>query len=63
MSQLNEKQEKLKAAVQAFESGERTPDDYLSLIVVATTVLRPDSGLVWEQVKEAVASALTPEIQ
>ena len=54
------KQQALAEVIEKFENKteNHTVQDYLNLIIIANRVLKPADGLSWDQVEEAIETAL-----
>lgn len=58
---MNIKQEKLAHQIREFEHSDKNTSDYLDLILMAWTVLKPASGLIWSEVIEAINKSIPIE--
>lgn len=57
----DDKVTKFRGAIRDFHASDKSPDEYLELIVASHMVLRQGSGLTWGQIKDILNEELRGE--
>ena len=55
---MNEKQIKLKKAIELFNQSNKSADNFMKLFVEVNYSTRQGSGLTWSQVEEVISNAI-----